>query len=117
MNPKQMIWASIALTSLAQVALKHGLMRIQRESNGGLRLLVTMVKEGYIWLWGACFAGGTALWLLGLRRLDLSYAYPLLSFGYVLVAAMAALFFRERIGKRWVAIAVICMGVYLISGS
>jgi undecaprenyl phosphate-alpha-L-ara4N flippase subunit ArnE len=118
MSPKQMIWISVALTSLAQVSLKLGLTRIQRAPKGGFGLLAGIIRDGYVWIWGLLFTGGTALWLLGLRHLDLSYAYPLLSLGYVLVAALAALFFRERISlERWIAIVVICLGVYLISGS
>jgi drug/metabolite transporter (DMT)-like permease len=60
----------------------------------------------------------TALWLLGLQKLELSYAYPLVAFGYILVNVLSALFFHEAVDRnRWMAVAVIGLGVMLIAGS
>jgi drug/metabolite transporter (DMT)-like permease len=64
------------------------------------------------------FVVATASWLVGLQRVDLSYAYPLVSLGYVLVAVLAIVFFHERIDyTRWTAIAVLSVGVILIASS
>jgi multidrug transporter EmrE-like cation transporter len=53
-----------------------------------------------------------------LQKLDLSYAYPLVSIGYVLVCVLSAVFFHERVDRnRWLAILVIGSGVILIAGS
>jgi len=122
MSPKLMIWTSVVLSALAQVFLKYGLTRAQKNRAGGgpgvLGLLVSVITQSFVWLWGLCFVLATVLWLLGLQRLDLSYAYPLVSFGYVLVSILSVLFFHERVdGNRWAAIAVISVGVMLIAGS
>jgi len=126
MSPKLMIWISVALSALAQICLKRGLtkLRAQREENdsransGLLGLVLGVVRQESIWLWGICFVVAMALWLAGLQKLDLSYAYPLVSLGYVLVTMLSAIFFRERVdGNRWLAVGVICMGVILIAGS
>ncbi len=83
-----------------------------------LRLAAAVAGQVYVWLWGLTFVVATGLWLLGLQRVDLSYAYPLVSFGYVPVTLLAAVLFRERVGlHRWVAIFVVCLGVMLIAGS
>lgn len=121
MNPKLMIWFSVVLSAVAQIFLKHGLNRVQSNTTrrGGVAgTLFGIASQGFIWLWGMSFVVATGLWLLGLQRLDLSYAYPLISFGYVLVSMLSLLFFRERVDRnRWFAIAVISLGVLLIAGS
>lgn len=126
MNPKLMIWISVALSALAQVFLKRGLTNLGRrreenrgrENSGLLGVVMDVVRQEFIWLWGICFVVAMGLWLAGLQKLDLSYAYPLVSLGYVLVTILSAMLFRERVdGNRWAAVAVICVGVMLIAGS
>ena len=120
MNPKMMIWVSVVLSGLAQIFLKHGLNRVQRKitAPGVVATTKTIAREIYIWLWALSFVFATGLWLLGLQSLELSYAYPLISFGYVLVSLLSLLFFGERVDRhRWLAIAIISVGVVLIAGS
>lgn len=121
MNPKLMIWISVALSALAQVFLKRGLTKLHiqnRENTGLLSLAFGVIRQEFIWLWGFCFVAAMGLWLAGLQKLDLSYAYPLVSLGYVLVTLLSAIFFHERVdGNRWMAVGVICVGVFLIAGS
>jgi drug/metabolite transporter (DMT)-like permease len=121
MSPKLMIWISVTLSAVAQIFLKQGLSGFQRSrsGHGGMGSLVLgVVRQTYVWLWGICFVLATALWLLGLQKLDLSYAYPLVAFGYVLVNIMSAFFFHESVNRnRWIAVAVIGLGVMLIAGS
>ena len=123
MSPKVMIWTSVVLSAVAQIFLKHGLSRFQiARENGGqrgpLNLLIGVVSQTSIWFWGACFVGATGLWLLGLQKLELSYAYPLVSFGYVLVSLLSRILFHERVDRyRWLAVAVISLGVFLIASS
>jgi len=121
MNPKMMIWLSVFLSAIAQVFLKQGLSNATRNAGSGfnpLALVLQVARQGWIWLWGACFVFATGLWLLGVQKLELSYAYPLLSIGYILVNFLSAVFFRERVDKmRWFAVAIISLGVALIAGS
>lgn len=122
MNPKAMIWLSVALSAGAQVFLKHGLNRIRDRRAGmpasPLSLIVAVFGEGWIWLWGASFVVATGLWLLGVQRLDLSYAFPLLSLGYILVNLLSMVLFRERVdGMRWLAVGIISLGVIIIARS
>jgi len=120
MNPKLMIWTSVVLSALAQICLKHGLTQVQKKRAGAgvSGVVIAVIGQSFVWLWGLCFVAATGLWLLGLQKLDLSYAYPLVSFGYVLVSILSALFFHERVdGNRWTAITVLSVGVMLIAGS
>jgi drug/metabolite transporter (DMT)-like permease len=123
MSPKVMIWTSVVLSAVAQIFLKHGLSRVQiaREIGGKkstLSLVIGVITQSSIWIWGASFVAATGLWLLGLQKLELSYAYPLVSFGYVLVSLLSLVFFRERVDRhRWFAVIVISVGVFLIASS
>ena len=121
MNPKLMIWASVTLSALAQIFLKQGLSKLQYAigADRSIRSIgLGILRQGWVWLWGLCFVAATVLWLLGLQKLELSYAYPLVAAGYVLVSILSALFFHERVDRnRWAAVAVISLGVMLIAGS
>ncbi len=122
MNPKPLIWCSVFASGVAQIFLKQGMLNVQRNRDAApgslFRLALGALREGYVWLWGVTFVAATGLWLLGLQRVDLSYAYPLVSFSYVLVSILASLFLHERVGRdRWLAIVVICLGVMLIAGT
>jgi len=120
MNPKAMIWVSVALSAVAQIFLKQGLTNVQsrRRDTGVAGLITGIAGEGFIWLWGLCFVAAMGLWLAGLKNLDLSYAYPLVSVGYILVTLLSFLLFKERVNaRRWLAVAVISVGVILIAGS
>jgi multidrug transporter EmrE-like cation transporter len=118
MSPKLMIWISVTLSAVAQILLKQGLSELQKSRKDGDSLVWGVVRQVYIWLWGVCFVLATALWLLGLQKLELSYAYPLVAFGYVLVNLMSTFFFKESVNtNRWIAVTVIGLGVILIAGS
>ena len=58
------------------------------------------------------------VWLLVLSRVQVSYAYPMLSIGYIVNAVAAYYLFGEDLSFiRIAGIVVIIMGVYLISRS
>ena len=63
-----------------------------------------------------CYGISAALWLIVLTRAELSYAYPLLSMGYVIVVVLSRVFFHEAVTPtRLLGTLVVCVGVYLIS--
>lgn len=70
--------------------------------------------------WIALLAYGLSVivWVVGLSRLPVSQAYPVLSIGYVFAALVAWALLNETISfERWTGIALIIAGVSLISGS
>lgn len=110
------LWGSILLNGIGQVMLKRGVG--SSETGGGSRFQwwVALLTNVWVWCWGLSFLGATALWLLALSKLDISYAFPLLSVSFVLVAVLSRFLLGERITwKRWLSIAVICLGVVLIA--
>lgn len=62
------------------------------------------------------YAIGSLLWLIVISRVELSFAYPLISIGYVLVAIFSWWLFKENITWiRWLGTVVIILGVILVS--
>jgi multidrug transporter EmrE-like cation transporter len=65
-----------------------------------------------------CYAASVVVWTLALVRVDVSVAYPMLSIGYIVNALMAWWLFGEQLtGTRVAGIAVITVGVWLVSRS
>jgi len=65
-----------------------------------------------------CYVVSVGVWIIGLSRVDVSVAYPLLSLGYVVNAVLAWWLFGEVLNAtRWGGIVLILAGVWLISRS
>jgi drug/metabolite transporter (DMT)-like permease len=59
---------------------------------------------------------GAVFWLAVLSRVNLSWAYPMLSLGYILVLLFSALVLREPVSAlRWIGALVVVVGVFLIT--
>ena len=66
----------------------------------------------------ACYVLSVVVWILGLSRVDVSIAYPMLSLGYVLNAFAAWWLFGEVVSlQRVVGIGIILIGVYVVARS
>ena len=65
---------------------------------------------------GLCvYVLSTVLWLVLLTKVPISFLYPLLSFGYVLVLLIGWLGFGEKVSfVRWYGVLVICLGIVFI---
>jgi drug/metabolite transporter (DMT)-like permease len=110
------LWASIALNGLAQVLLKKGVGHSAKGGSTTAKWWVSLLGNGWVWSWGLSFVVATALWLIALAKLDISYAFPLLSTSFVFVAILSRVFLKEVISwRRWLSILVISLGVILIA--
>jgi multidrug transporter EmrE-like cation transporter len=66
----------------------------------------------------ACYVVSVVVWILGLSRVEVSVAYPLVSLGYVLNAVAAWWLFGEALTPmRIVGIGIIIFGVYVLTRS
>jgi multidrug transporter EmrE-like cation transporter len=62
-----------------------------------------------------CYVLSVVVWIIGLSRVDVTIAYPLLSIGYIVNAIGAWYFLGEALSpQRMLAIAVIIIGVALL---
>ena len=58
----------------------------------------------------------TVLWIYSLSRVNLSYAYPMVALGYVLVCVFSVLLFKETMPTLRIAgLGVIILGVIMIA--
>ena len=118
MSPTAALWTSIVLGACAQVFLKRGVSpkNVSPQKNGPPPSGLSLLLSGWVLAWAACFVLATGLWLVGLSHMEISYAFPLLSLGYPIVAILSMMFLKERVTPaRWIAILIITIGVAIIA--
>lgn len=115
------IFTGVLLNAAAQLLLKAGVNAIGAITLDRGTLLVTALRVLTQWpvLAGlTLYVVSVGVWIIGLSRVDVSIAYPMLSLGYVVNALAAWYLFGEMIGPLRVAgILLILAGVFLIARS
>ncbi len=116
-----LIMLGVFLNAFAQIALKQGMKTIGKFDFCMQNIIPIGIKVSlnpYILAGLTCYVISVVVWLLVLSRVQVSYAYPLLSVGYIVVALASKALFNEPVGLvRWTGIIIICIGVYLITRS
>ena len=111
------IFIPILIGTTAHLFLKKGMMRRGKIEFHPIRLF-KVFGDRFMAIGTFGFVFSSMLWLIVLSKFDLSFAYPMISISFVLVPIGSKLWFKEEINKiRWIGIAVICMGVILITRS
>lgn len=110
---------SVLLAITGQMLMKKGMMAFGTFPASHLLFkIVPMILNPWVFFGFACFGLSSLFWLVVLSRLPLSLVYPMVSLGYVLVAILSLIFFKENVSLiRWAGIATIIAGVILISRS
>jgi multidrug transporter EmrE-like cation transporter len=116
-----LILFGVLLNAFAQLLLKAGMTQIGHfQFNYANIWPISLKVMGNIpIITGLCaYVVSVIVWLLVLSRVQVSYAYPMLSIGYVINAVAAYYLFGEDLSMvRVVGIFVIISGVYLVSRS
>jgi multidrug transporter EmrE-like cation transporter len=116
-----LILSSVLLNAFAQILLKKGMMSIGHFEFSLAQMLPMVGKVStnlFILLGLICCVISVGIWILVLSRVEVSFAYPFLSIGYIVTAAIGYLAFGENLSDYRIAgILVICIGVFLISQS
>jgi multidrug transporter EmrE-like cation transporter len=114
-----LILAGVLLNAFAQVLLKKGMLSIGYFEFHFQNLFPVIKKvtiNSYILSGLASYVISVAVWLLVLARVEVSYAYPFLSVGYIVVTLMSYFIFQENLSwMRITGITVIVVGVLLLS--
>lgn len=114
-----LILTGVLLNAAAQIVLKQGMRSIGTFAFTLDNLIPIGLRVGLnpFVLLGIGFYGiSVVVWLLVLSRVDVSYAYPMLSVGYIVAALAGRIFFGEPVDfTRWAGIVTICVGVWLIT--
>ena len=111
-----MIFAAVVLGVVGQVSLKKGMLL---SGSAGLTLgLLKVIFTPYIFLGLVLYAVAMLLWLSILSRVELSYAYPMLSLSYVFIVLASWLIFDENLSLlRLMGVFFICLGVIMVGRS
>jgi multidrug transporter EmrE-like cation transporter len=113
------ILVSVGLGSTGQVLFKRGMQVFGHVTVANIwAQLIQILLIPYIPLGFLCFGVSSILWLVVVSKLELSYAYPMVSLGYVVVVLSSWLFLGEELSLLRIAgLALICVGVALVSKS
>ena len=83
-----------------------------------LQAVAILCKSPPFWTGMVCYAASVCVWLAALAKAPVSTAYPMLSLGYVVVAAVSVGWLGESMAPaKIIGIALICAGVILVSRS
>lgn len=115
------LFTGICLNALAQLLLKKGTNAIgaihltaDNWFATGLKLATQLPIIGGL----TCYVISVIVWIVGLSRVDVTIAYPLLSIGYIINAVGAWYFLGEPVSaQRVLAIFIIIVGVVLLTKS
>jgi len=115
-----LILLSVASGVAGQTAIKVGVEQPGAAGmDRGLGGLIGAIATSPMVLLGLFLYGCGALsWILVLRRMDLSHAYPFLALNFVLIAIVSRFVLGEEVPLlRWIGILVICSGILLVARS
>jgi len=116
-----LITLDVVLNVAGQLSLKYGMSQIGNFAISFSTLPPVFLKAATnlnVLLGLVCYGLGFLVWLIVLAKAEVSYAYPLISLGYVFTAILARLMFGEAVSvTRMLGILVTCLGVFLIARS
>ena len=116
-----LLMTGVLLNAAAQLLLKAGTNAVGRFEFSAQNLLPVGMKlalEPHIVGGLACYVFSVAIWIVGLSRVPVSIAYPMLSVGYIVNALAAWYLFGESLtAQKLVGIAFIITGVFLVARS
>ncbi len=116
-----LILLSVAVAAVAQLALKHGMNRVNDDlapakfslTGPALKVVAT---EPFVWAGLALFGLSALVWLLVLSRASLSFAYPFAALTYVLILLFDRFALDQQVpALRWSGVAFIAVGIFLVS--
>jgi multidrug transporter EmrE-like cation transporter len=112
------ILTGIFLNAIAQLLLKKGtnaIGAIHLTADNWFSIGVQLATQLPIIGGLTCYVFSVVVWIIGLSRVDVTIAYPLLSIGYIVNAIGAWYFLGEMMSlQRMLAIGVIIIGVALL---
>ena len=123
MNPVSfsLILTGVLLNACAQLLLKAGTNAVghfEFQLGNLVPIGLKLGLEPHILGGLACYVVSLVVWIMGLSRVPVSVAYPMLSIGYVINAFVAWQWFGEELSAQKLAgIAFVVVGVFLVARS
>lgn len=115
MSPVAFLLSAVALGVAGQMMMKTGMTQVGALNALSVGALVRMFTNIYVVLGIGCYALSSVVYLMALSKLPLSFAYPMVGLGYVIVVILSWLFLKEPVSvARWIGVLMICGGAFLI---
>lgn len=116
-----LIITGVLLNAAAQLLLKAGTNAVGHFEFAAGNIVpvgTRLALQPFILAGIACYVVSLVVWIMGLSRVQVSVAYPMLSIGYLVNALAAWYFFGESVGAmRMTGIGFIIVGVFLVARS
>ncbi len=113
------IFAGVALNALAQIFLKFAMEEVGRFAfalENALPIARKVLTTWGFYAGGVCYVASLIFWLMALSRVEVNFAYPMMSLGYVMALGLGFVLLGEQVTPvRLLGVAVIVVGVVLIS--
>ena len=115
-----LILTGVGLNAAAQLLLKVATRPLGHFGEFNADILsssvVILFKSPSFWAGMLCYGASLCVWIAALSKAPVSTAYPMLSLGYVVVAAVSVTWLGETLTvPKVLGIALICVGVVLVS--
>lgn len=114
-----LLLAGVVLNAAAQLLLKAGTNAVGHFAftlDNALPVAMKLALQPHIVAGISCYVVSLVVWIMGLSRVPVSVAYPLLSIGYVLNALAAWYLLGESLSaQRMAGIGLIIVGVFLVA--
>lgn len=114
-----LIFLTSLFDTISQIYLKQAINSLSLHVDSLKKIVVLLwriAKIPTIWISFLCSWISFFFWVFVLSKAELSFAFSVDSFHYVLVAVASAVFLKEKVGLwRWVGTALIMIGIVLVS--
>ena len=116
-----LLLTGVMLNAAAQLLLKAGTTRIGEFAFSAENIIPIgwqLATQPFIVAGVGCYVISLVVWIMGLSRVPVSIAYPMLSIGYIVSAIAAWYLFGESLtAQKMIGIGFIIIGVYLVARS
>lgn len=115
-----LILVSVFLGAIGQVLVKYGASSLELNFTGKYLItsIISILKNAPVMCGIISYGVSFLLWIKVLSKVELSYAYPMVSIGYILVMFFSYFLFKENISIiRILGVILIISGVVLVARS
>ncbi len=114
-----LIFLTCLFDAVSQLFLKHTINRLSFHVSGLRKIpefILRIALTPTVWISFVFSSLSLFFWLFVLTRAELSFAFPVDSFHYILIAIGSGIFLKEKVGFwRWIGTALIMVGIALVS--
>ncbi len=111
-----LMFAAVVALSLGETALARGVKSPVESRGDWIGQAWAIARNGWVVAGVVLLGVHLLLYLMALRRADLSFALPMTAASYPLSALMARFYLREDVGtSRWLGTLLIALGVAIVA--